>query len=152
MNKKLEKVNEIHNTAIYKADGTTVIESSLFNLLTTYAKEALQCLEAIDNANSSDVFEYVENIQGEIEWAFEFNNGKMEEYSPRIMSIIKQYILKAQEQEKVLKIIKEKNVDVRFLRTCNVLGDYNYCQYLSDELTQEEFDSIKHYFIKFKLF
>lgn len=148
MDKALESLENIGQTTLEEDLSVKDIYDNDYIIV----KRALQRLEAIENANSSDVFEYVENIQGEIEWAFEFNNGKIEEYDPRIMNIIKQYILKAQEQEKVLKIIKEKNVDVRFLRTCNVLNDYNYCQYLSDELSQEEFDTLKHYFITFKIF
>lgn len=62
MSKELEKVNEIHNRAIYKADGTTVIESGWFNLLIAYAKQALLRLESIDNSNTSEALECLERI------------------------------------------------------------------------------------------
>ncbi len=57
-------------------------------------------LETIDNSKPSEALEYVENIQGEIEWAFEFNGRKIEEYEPRMFDIIKQALIKAQKIEK----------------------------------------------------
>jgi len=66
---------------------------------------------------------------------------------------IKQELVKAEDLEKenteykkALEIVFKKNVDIRYLKTCNTLGDYNYCQYLSDELTEEEFNLLKKVF------
>ena len=59
---------------------------------------------------------------------------------------IKQYILKAQEQEKVLSIIKEKNVDFDTLTDSEALDDYNSKMNWSyRRLTQEEFDLLKRW-------
>lgn len=60
-------------------------------------------------------------------------------------------IEKAQEQEKVLEIIKEKNVDILTLNSwfSKGIGDlktYNYDLEDEDKLTQEEFDLLKKYF------
>ncbi len=35
--------------------------------------------------------------------------------------------------------------NVKYLKTCKTLNDYNYCQYLSDMLTQNEFDLLKEW-------
>lgn len=61
--------------------------------------------------------------------------------------IIKQYILKAQEEHKALEIIKEKDVDLRTLKAyfkveCG-LQEYNKHQYKENELTEEEFNTLK---------
>ncbi len=62
MSKELEKVNEIRNKAIYKADGTTVIQSEYFNLLVAYAKESLQRLESIDSVKPSKALEAFDRL------------------------------------------------------------------------------------------
>lgn len=60
---------------------------------------------------------------------------------------IKQVLLKAQEQEKVLKIIFEKKVDTFYLRQCFKVKDglekYNNCCKVGYKLTQEEFELLK---------
>ncbi len=49
------------------------------------------------------------------------------------------------EQEKVLNIIKEKNVSSRWLKYCDTVDLYNKCVLLDDKLTQEEFELLKEY-------
>lgn len=58
--------------------------------------------------------------------------------------VVKQALLKAQEQEKVLKIIKEKNVDIFRFRKLD-FNTFNQLQRSCKlpELTQEEFDLVK---------
>jgi len=61
---------------------------------------------------------------------------------------------KLMEQEKVLNVIKEKNVDTKLLRECNsvdeynakIKKDYNSFYYKKYRLTQEEFDLLKRYY------
>lgn len=104
MSKELDKVNEIQRTrAIYKADGTTVIESSLFNLLVAYAKEALQRLEALDNANPSEALKYLDKIKTR------FRDTCLGMYleDTREFGTIKQALLKAEQDKKKLNEIEK---------------------------------------------
>ena len=136
---------------------------------------ALQRLESIDNANPSKALECWQWINATIpQWVRE----KDKEH-PNVLEPIKQYILKAQEQdfnynkivipflnklviilgindmdemidkikeqERVLEIIKEKNVNIAVLKNSPDLKYYNY--HVSDwrKLTQEEFDLLKRW-------
>jgi hypothetical protein len=66
---------------------------------------------------------------------------------------LKNKLLKAQEQEKVLEIIKEKNVDVLVIKESKTLEEYNRNAWEVEhygkfkgyrlQLTQEEYNSIK---------
>ena len=71
---------------------------------------------------------------------------------------IREALIKAQEQEKVLEIIKEKNVDILALKDCierelmgnikSALEYYNENYYTLDDglkLTEEEFDLLKRW-------
>ena len=99
-------------------------------------EKALQRLEAIDNANPSEVLEFLETIK------------TTKELKP-FLEQTKQYILKAQEMKKVLKVIFEKNVDIYLLNDLGTLEEYNewvlkkYGTYYQQ--TQEEFDLVKRY-------
>lgn len=102
MSKELDKVNEIYRTrAIYKADGTTVIESGWFNLLVTYAKKALQRLEAIDNVNLSEALIEIDKILGYF-GGDEVQIETMTLVKSNVLKI-KQALLKMQEPEKHLR-------------------------------------------------
>lgn len=136
--------------------------------------KALQRLEAIDNANPSEALKELEELRDyllrdrinisstknyntikqallELKAIKEANPSEaldlakaIEEYLGINLSIIKQALLKAQEQEKVLEIIKEKNVLIYTLKRCKSVVEYNYyVSYVEDELTQEEFDTLK---------
>ena len=109
-------------------------------------KSALQRLEAIDNAKPSEALEEL----------FKTSYFCSKEEYDKINSCydsIKQALIKAQEQEKVLSIVFEKNVDVLELRILikhhndrMVLKLYNR-QYKKEwQLTQEEFNLLKEYF------
>lgn len=114
-------------------------------------EQALQRLEAIDNSNPSEAMECLDKM-----------------YDTHILKnvdcyhTIKNYIFKSQEQEKVLKIIKEKEVDIHLLKACitcyrDSLNAYNseikklYSNHKDYQnkplsfylLTQEEFDLLK---------
>jgi hypothetical protein len=70
----------------------------------------------------------------------------------KCINIIKQALLKAQEQEKVFEIIKEKDVDIKFLKSLinsnseytreNALKIYNI-GLDSEKLNEEEFELLK---------
>ena len=58
--------------------------------------------------------------------------------------IIKQALLKAQEQEKVLEIVKKKTVSIFQLGCCKNVNEYNDLKFIEfEKLTQEEFDLLK---------
>lgn len=62
---------------------------------------------------------------------------------------VKQYILKAQEQEKVLEIIMEKGVDIATFNDYQTVIEYNWSirfeRYKRKELTQQEFELLKRW-------
>lgn len=86
--------------------------------------EALECLNCLERLHDCGVFNYEE----------------MEDYN-----IIKQALLKAQKDRKALEIIKEKNVDIRWIEVCDTVKDYNKGrdEHLNYELTLEEFNLLK---------
>ena len=56
---------------------------------------------------------------------------------------IKQVLIKAQEQEKMLKIVFEKNVNTLLLELSENVDEYNKRIVPNGQLTQEEFNSLK---------
>jgi len=142
-------------------------------------EQALQHLEAIENSNPSETLdklldranhdEYLSRIGTEEAIKF-LNENQM------FVTSIKQALIKAQDQEKelkqlkvkyadilinnefikyiddnekVLKIIFEKNVDIIMIRMSETLDKYNRMIYKDNfnrkELTQEEFELLKRY-------
>lgn len=107
-------------------------------------KKALQRLEAIDNANPSEALECFENMQHRIA-----SNISTIEYAT-----IKQALIKAQEQEKVLKVIKEKALPKQerdlikqsenYEQYLIKLSWWSYKTYLTPK-TEEEFELLKRY-------
>lgn len=62
-------------------------------------------------------------------------------------SVIVQALLKSQEQAKALSIIKEKNVDIIYLKDSNTVEEYNsHFGCAVCKLIQEEFELLKKYF------
>lgn len=119
-----------------------------------YLKRELQRLEAIDNANPSEALEEIKQIEFYVGTIIGlefikgndvFSEAKKRDYE--IFKIkaekIKQALLKAQQQEKVLGIIKDKQVNVRLLKRCKSVEQYNNNCPFGCELTQEEFDTLK---------
>jgi len=122
-------------------------------------EQALQRLEAIDQAKPSEAFECLNKIVESFNETTTGMNGLGEVvvandlvYSfKKELDTIKQALLKSQEQEKVLEIIKKKRVNVY----TEIILSYTYEEYLeldiiketSDKwkLTQKEFDLLKRY-------
>jgi len=112
-------------------------------------KEGLERLEAIDNANPSKALERTSS-----EFIDDYPTGNVnigmtwEEHSA-----IKQALIKAQEQEKVLKVILKKQVDINEikimisnLKHCDDIERckrYNASRKVGYKLKQEDFNSIK---------
>lgn len=102
-------------------------------------EQALQRLESIDNANPSEALE-------ELDSGFEVHTkeyGNMIAYGEEQVDTIKQALLKSQEQEKVLKIVFEKYVDLNLLDCDDDVGQYNRHFGKDRQLTQEEFELLK---------
>ena len=102
-------------------------------------KSIKQRLEAIDNASTSEAMECLENL------CDEFPILKKD------YKIINRALLKAQEQEKVLKIIKKKKVNIDLLYASSIVEQYNDelvrvygMWFVKDrQLTKDEFDALK---------
>ena len=106
-------------------------------------ENALQRLEAIDNAKPSEVLEILDDLK----------NGLVNKETGMIMFnqvwfknqiyTIKQYFLKAQGQEKALKIIFEKYVDLNLLDCDDEVEEYNRHFGKDRQLTHQEFALLK---------
>ncbi len=112
-------------------------------------------LKAIKEAKPSEAMEELD-FMGNYKIPTANGSQHLKDFCNRHFAIIKQALLKAQEQEKVLEIICEKNVKMyAFKRDTYVLGkDFTYKLYLNSlgyyhsgfdvkTLTQEEFDLLK---------
>ena len=105
---------------------------------------ALKRLEAIDNTNPNEAFKIVNECLKGID-TYEEKTGRKNPpcyMSRETLNTIKQALLKAQEQEKVLKILFEKNVNIASLKAYD-LEEYNMVY--ENKLTEEEFDLLKRY-------
>lgn len=120
-------------------------------------EEALQRLDAIDNANPSEALEelfkttYFGSKEEYDKINVCYNSIKIALLELKAIKESKEYntigqsLLKAQAQEKVLSIIFEKNVSIFWVRECKNVEEYNYNipDYL--QLTEEEFELLKRY-------
>ena len=108
-----------------------------------------QHLEAIDNAKPSEALKELDDISYLV--LNEIDDLKNKELWKSYFNTIKQALLKSQEQEKVLKIMFEKKVDMCELKICideyeDSLYQYNKRTIEKFKLTQEEFELLKRYF------
>ena len=121
----------------------------------TDALNELLKYKQLDNANPSKALEELKRIDWNITYLLS-DCDINEEVSMSLDSIrenkscevIKQALLKAQEQEKkvkALEIIKEKNVDVLLIKKYDFVEDYNSAVWISGrpKLVKEEFDLLK---------
>lgn len=131
MSKDLNYLNDILKNEPMTLNKKLIIES---------IKEKLQRLEAIDNAKSSEALECLEGLNCGLkdDRAIHITIG----YFDKAYNTIKQALLKAQEQEKVLNILFEKNVQINSLKKCKTVEEYNIL-WTTDILTQEEFNLFK---------
>lgn len=116
-------------------------------------KKALQRLEQIDNSDIGEALQKLkENAEMFDEIAKENNHSYKDNtviealmYHSNNFSI-EQALIKAQEQEKVLDIIKKKDVKTHLIKRYNNVNNYNECMFFgSTYLTQEEFELLKRY-------
>ena len=106
-------------------------------------ENALQEFDDIKNAKPSEAMKIINKMLYGIE-EFEFVNLEM--VLTRDLEKVKQALLKAQEQEKVLNIIKEKNVDLDEIRANATVKGYNSnIPYYRQSLIDEEFRLVKEW-------
>ena len=113
-------------------------------------EKGLQRLESIDNAKPSEVIKKLDDISYLV--LNEIDDLKNKELWKSYFNTIKNYILKAQENEKVLEIIKEKRIDIESFYKTFIEDDFNYLDYQImygtyglELLTKEEFDLLKRW-------
>ena len=149
MNKELDYLDDI-----LKNEPMTLNKRMIIEII----KEKIQRLESIDNAKPSGALKSLEVLEKIISPLLEPILAKYEDdLSDKITAnyfALKQALIKAQEQEKVLEIIKEKDVDIKFLRALinsdseytrkNALKIYNLCLD-NEQLTEEEFGLLKRW-------
>lgn len=109
-----------------------------------------QRLEEIDNANPSEAMKCLENIGfAPLNEVCGYPYTRIKDEYDEDFNIVKQTLLKSQEQEKVLKIIFEKNVDIHILEFSNTVEEYNQKIVKETdfgmELTDDEFKLVKEY-------
>lgn len=145
MSKELECLEKLGTHRIEYKEGFELgfTKTMPFKNTTEYKiiKQSLQRLEAIDNSNPSEALEDLEQLAEMADkcWvSCDVHKWK---------NTIKQALLKAQVQEKVLEIILKKCVDIDYLKNdCHfVLVLYNKIMEDSKQLTQEEFELLKRW-------
>lgn len=151
MSKELEALNTIKNTLedIQFYNRNVKIDNSIYDLFDTIENR----LEAIDNANPSEALKTLEILDNTISPLLEPILAEYEDdLSDKITAnyfALKQALLKAQVQEKVLEIINKKTVGIFQLKCCKNVDEYNDLKFNDNEkLTQEEFELLKRYFEK----
>ena len=145
---QMMRANKEELTAINK---TNAIEYLYRTPQVRLLQQSLQRLESIDNANPSEVLRALENLGTHgIEYREPFELGftkSMPFKSTKEFKIIKQALIKAQENEKVLEILKKKEIDTFMLMLCDNVEQYNsgLKNKPNRQLTQEEFDLLKRW-------
>jgi hypothetical protein len=99
--------------------------------------DALERLDFIEGTKPNEALEYLKELEENKSFCSEFDLIKID--------IIRDYILKAQENEKALEIIFKKKVMIEAIITLN-LHDYNDLVSTDEQLTQEESDIVKRYY------
>lgn len=145
MSKELDELLEtidsmIETCAIYELHKCPKnnIEISKKELLSI--QRELQRLKLIENANASEELECLDRMLGYAS----LDENDFEKVSDDY-NIIKQALIKSQEQEKVLKIIFEKYVDLNLIDCDDEVEEYNRHFGKDRQLTKEEFDLLKRY-------
>lgn len=69
------------------------------------------------------------------------------EYNVEDFGTVTDELLESEKKDNILKILFEKNVQINSLKKCKTVEEYNIL-WTTDTLTNEEFDTVKHYFEK----
>jgi len=149
MNKVIEALERIETTFSMNKAGKQSAYRRYTNSIYPYYEDfdlvlnALKRIEAIDNAKPSEALEDFKIIK------FKTINAGYD-YGYEVWNKIEQTLLKAQEQEKVLKIIFEKNVDIEDIKLYKNYEDYckgkeKWLLRKDLWLTEEEFETLKRW-------
>ena len=153
-------MNKEYMQALYDLFGLVAFQKSLtkeqYARLQKYndiIEQALERLESIDNSNPSEALECLEKLESKsqiMQGCYELNISKKEELEnneevDKYTNTIKQALLKAQENEKMLEIMKDKWVNVAVLIHSKTVEEYNNNAYTPYNLTQDEFDLLKRW-------
>lgn len=162
MSKELEALDRLYCSGNLQLD---YVLSNQYKQDYEIVKQALQELQAIKNAKPSEAMERFDYIGNDIIFAYD-DDYVSYDYTDDV-EYIKQALIKAQEQEKVLNVIIKKNVSVWGFRNRvfgyqkeqngNKIINDTYEYYLNnfgcyhngfdiELLTKEEFDILKEYF------
>ena len=153
MSKGLEALHRIANAKNHFKYDTLELVDKDFQIV----QQELQRLEEIENAKPSEALRYIREFMYEMTYWMENPKKCMKNYGMQIFgkykytfeSIIETVLLKAQEQEKALEIIFEKNIDIYFLKSAVTFDEYNklikFKAPFALELTKEEFNLVKRY-------
>lgn len=144
MNKELEALEEL-------LEDKAIKDYILYNCLDEnfiLIRKALQRLEAIDNAKPSEALECLEDMYELVNDLKVVFNQQDDTRIKKKLDTIKQALLKAQVQEKVLSIIIDREVSVQSFRRKNYKDYEDYCYRSSiyensTLLTEEEFSLLK---------
>ena len=100
--------------------------------------------EAIDQANPNEALESLDKVNNYLNDVYDYKEIKEE--VRKDINYIKQKLIKAKKQEKVLEIIINKNVEMWLLKDSVTLEQYNNRIHSGcGKLTPEEFDTLKRY-------
>ena len=145
MEKIFEALKRIETTFSMNKEGKESVYREYTNSIYPYYEDfdlvlnALNELKQIKESKPSEALECLEKMYDNIESPFPSDK--------ELYDTIKQYILKAQEQEEVLNVIKEKNIDIETLKyRLRVKDDDVYLHYKYDLLMpREKFELLKRW-------
>ena len=112
MTKELENLNTLKDMLIGNG-----VNDTINDYVDKLIEPIKQRLEAIDNAKPSEALKCLESMK-DTDIYINRNVEPLFEFYKEELNTIKQALIQAQEQEKVLSIIKEKEVDIHLLKAC----------------------------------
>lgn len=150
MSKELEALHRIANAKNHFKYDTLELVDKDFQIV----QQGLLRLEAIDNDDLNEALESLDKVNNYLNDVYDYKEIKEE--VRKDINYIKQKLIKAKKQEKVLEIIFKKDVDLEWFKmrkkwTETLENQYkSYCKYIENNsywsfITQEEFDLLKRY-------
>ena len=140
MSKELEALHRIANAKNHFKYDTLELVDKDFQIV----QQGLLRLEAIDNDDLNEALESLDKVNNYLNDVYDYKEIKEE--VRKDINYIKQKLIKAKKQEKVIGIIINKNVEMWLLKDSVNLEQYNNRIHSGcGKLTPEEFDTLKRY-------